>query len=275
MKKLLMASLVAIAPVIASAQVQLISGFNFGQFIGGGVPSTDGTTGDPIGFIQSNFGPNSAPGPEDSGVFKANNGIATPYSAGSSTLYYDGTQSSSAFSYTLGTDVSVHERGALVAINEQTVNPLIQMYPGDDNNAGLHLTSSVGINQFSIVTNTTGWADFDPLAFSQPNDFNFTFAAYALTGSGSVQFSFNGLDVGGLFSVAGGEYQAFNLDLGESFYGQTNATLVATISGDLVFDNIQINGVAAIPEPSTYAAVLGLLTLGFALLRRRKAALQL
>ncbi|HUG09964.1 MAG TPA: autotransporter-associated beta strand repeat-containing protein, partial [Opitutaceae bacterium] len=251
MKKTVCLLLSLAFPIVASAQVQLISGFNFGQYVGGGVPSTDGTTGDPIGFIQSNFGPNSAPGPEDSGVFKANNSIATPYSAGSSTLYYDGTHSSSAFSYTLGTDVSVLERGALVAINEQTVNPLIQMFPGDDNNAGLRFTTSVGgPNQFSIVTNTTGWTDFDPLAFSQPNDFNFTFAAYALTGTGSVQFSLNGLNIGGLFSVAGGEYQAFNLDLPESFYGQAAVTLVATVTGDLAFDHVQLNGFFGTPPAS-------------------------
>lgn len=274
MKKLLLASLVAIAPAVASAQVQLVSGFNFGQFIGSGAPATDGTTGEPVGFISSNFGPGTQPGDADSGVFHANNAIATPYSAGSSILYFDGSNGSTAFDFAGGTDLSVIERGSPVPVNSQTVNSLIQMaLPGDVNNAGLRVTGGLLGKSFSIVTDTAAWADFAPADFTQSNDFNFTFAAYALTGgSGTVQFSLNGVSLGGPINVLGGEYQAFNLDLPANFYGQSTATLVATVTGDLAFDHIQINGLTAIPEPSTYAAILGAAGLVGAMILHRKRA---
>jgi hypothetical protein len=179
MKKILLASLVAFTPVIASAQVQQLSGFNFGQFIFAGAPSVDTEAGVSTGFIQSNFGLGTTPGPLDSGVYKINNfagSPTTPYSAGLSTLYFDGTNGSSAFDFANGTNVSVFEVGAGVAVNNQTVNPTISMLlAGDDNNATLNFVSSGATNKFSIVTNTTGFADFNPASFSQPNDFNFTF----------------------------------------------------------------------------------------------------
>ena len=198
--------------------------------------------------------------------------LAIPYSAGTSTLYYDGTNGSSAFDFAGGTDLLVIQRGSGITVNDQTVNPVISMaFAGDDFNNGLQVNGASPMS-FSIVTDTTGYIDFNPADVSLPNDFNFTFAAYAVTGSGSVQFSLDGVNVGSAFNVLGGEYQAFNLDLPENFYGDADATLVATVTGNVAFDHIQINGLTAIPEPSTYAAILGAAALGFAMYRRRQVA---
>lgn len=276
MKKLLIASLVAIAPVIASAQVQLISGFNFGQFLYGGEPVVDYAGGalPTVGSVSSNFGGLVSPGAQDGGVYKFGVGEDGTFTAGSSMLYFDGTNGSHNFDpFGGGTpgSVTVTELAAIDAANGQTVVPTIQMYSGDDNNASLRLTSSGSINRFSIVTDTTGFTDY---ASGQiPFDTNFSFASTAITGSGSVEF-FLGATSLGSFSVNPGVNQAFSMDLPPEFYGDSDATLIGVVTGDLSFDHIQINGFATpIPEPSTYAAILGVCTLGFAMLRRRQAAL--
>lgn len=279
MKKLILASLVAIAPAIATAQVQLISGFNFGQFLYGGEPVTDYASGSlPVaGFIQSNYGGNVVPGPEDGGAFKIANGVDGTFVAGTSTLYFDGSNGSSNFDPFGGGapgSVTVNELAALDATNAQTVNPIIQMYSGDDNNAGLRLVNNgSSVNAFSIVTNTLGFEDYTTGLIA--NDANFSFAAFANSAGASVQF-FHGATNLGSFNVNQGGFQAFSFDLPVQFYGMASASIVGLVSGDIVFDHIQINGnLAAIPEPSTYAAILGAVTLGFVAWRRRREATSL
>jgi hypothetical protein len=262
------ALLLALSAAAASAQVQLIAGFNFGQFIGAGQASTDGVNGNPVGFITSNFTNNKSPGTFDSGVSHAAFGIETPYSDGPATLYYDGTNGSDAWDFENLNGLIVVERGSLVAINHNMVNGL-QIFPGDDNNAALRFTAGAA-NEFTIVNDTRGWMDFDPVSFNQPNDFNFTFSAYAASGaSATLEWIFEGVVIG-TANIAPGEFQAFNVDLPETYYGEEFATLVGRVTGDLVIDHVQING-TAIPEPSTFAALAGVAGLALAATRRRRA----
>ncbi len=267
MKKSILALLVAAAPVAGFSQVQLIAGFNFGQFIGGGYPSTNGEDGGAVGFIGSNYTNSSSPGTADSGAFHVANGIAAAYSAGTGVIYWNGAHGSDAWDFSGGSDIAVVERGGLVAINHEMVNGL-QMFLGDDNNAGLNLISGAN-NEIALVVNTVGFADFSPASYSQNNDFNFTFSAYAVGGGASIEWLYNGSSLG-VSSVATGEFQAFNVDLPAEFYGNAEATLIARVNGNLVLDNIQSNGVSAVPEPSAFAAVAGLFGLGCAALRRRR-----
>jgi hypothetical protein len=260
--------LLALSSVAASAQVQLVAGFNFGQFIAFGQTSTDGLNGNPVGFISSNYTNNKSPGTNDSGVAHAANGIEVPYSDGPAVLYYDGTNGSDAWDFANLNGVLVVERGSLVAVNHNMVNGL-QMFQGDDNNAALRFTSG-SANKFSIVNDTRGWLDFNPASFNQPNDFNFTFSAYAFSGaSATLEWLFDGVVIG-TATIAPGEFQAFNVDLPELYYGNQFATLVGRVTGDAVIDNIQING-TAIPEPSTFAALAGVAGLALAASRRRRA----
>ena len=234
-------------PLTQAAEVELVSGFNFGQFIFVGEPTTDALNGTVAKSIKSNFAGDTAPGPEDSGYYKLQNNIEESFSAGVATLYWNGTHDSD--SWTHDTGVSVYEHGSLQAVNHTLVNDR-NMFIGDDTNFALRFTSGTK-NEFSLVVNTDGWSDFDPAAFDQPNDYNFTFSAFAHSGSSAViEWFLDGVSIGS-FTARSGDHQPFNLDLPSSFYGNNSATLVARVTGDLVIDNIQINGVAAQPPVFT------------------------
>lgn len=269
MRKSLITLLVAAAPLAASAQVELISGFNFGQFVAAGEPSTNGVTFEYVGFINSNFAGNTAPGPQDSGIYRGNQGLSTSFSAGSGTIYWNGTNGSS--NWTFATGVAAYEHGSFQAVNHNLVNGST-LISGDDNNAGLNLNSGSGNSTVALVVNTTGFSDFNPSSYAQPNDFNFTFSAFANSGgTASVEWFF-GVTSLGSFTANAGAHQAFSLDLPVGFYGNSNSTLTAVISGDIVIDNVQINGVSAIPEPASFGAIAGVMCLGLAASRRRRVA---
>ncbi len=244
----------AFALPASRAEIELIAGWNFGQFLSAGTPSVDGSTGTAVGSIVSNFSNTISPTEDDSGANHALNGIADVFSAGTGVLYFDGSNGSDAWDFTGGSDVIVVERGSppnLVAVNHEMVNGS-QMFPGDANNA--HLRFSSGANtDFSITVNTLGFSDYTPGDFSQPNDYNFTFSAYnASGGSASIEWFVGETSLGSVTANGGsGNFQAFNIDLISEFFGQTNATLVAKVTGDLVIDHIQINGLRAVAPTFT------------------------
>ena len=247
------------------AQVELIAGWNFGQFVGAGTPSVDGTTGAPVGFIQSNYTNSITPTEDDSGVSHAGNQLAEPFVAGSGILYFDGTNGSDAWDFSGGTDILVVEKGAqpnLVAVNHNLVNGS-QFFTGDTNNAHLRFTSGVN-SEFSITLDTTGFSDFSPEDFSQPNDFNLSFAAYNESGgSASIEWFFGETSLGSVAATQGsGNFQAFNIDLASDFFGKSNATLVARVTGDVVIDHIQVNGLRAVAPTFTQSPVSQSVTAG-------------
>ena len=268
MKTLSKALCLLALPAAASAQVSLIAGWNFGQFIGNTVPSTNGLTGEAVGSIPSNYAGFTRPGPGTSGPEQS--GVsATPFSAGTGVISWDGSNGSDSWAYVDGTGVYVNndpETYSSVNGNLVTNNDLNS---GQDGNGNwqLRFTASPGADAFAITVNTASYADYNDAAYSQTNDFNFSFAAY---GSGSVTFFYDGANVGSSF-VVGATETAYNLNLPASFYGKASSTLIAQVSdvGAINFDNIQINGVA-IPETTSYAAMLGLAGLTLAALRRRK-----
>jgi len=250
---------------VSRADIELIAGWNFGQFLSAGSPSVDGSTGAPVGYILSNFSNTISPSEDDAGANHALNGIAAAFSAGSGVLYFDGTNGSDAWDFTGGSDVLVVERGSppnLVAINHEMVNGR-QMFPGDVNNA--HLRFSSGANSdFSITVSTSGFSDYTPGDFSQPNDYNFTFSAYnASGGSASIEWFVGETSLGSVTANGGsGNFQAFNLDLVSEFFGKTNATLVAKVTGGLVIDHIQINGLRAVAPTFTQSPASQSVTAG-------------
>ena len=255
-----------VLPVAASAQVELIAGWNFGQFISSIVPSTDGTTGDAVGFIPSNFTGTQRPGPGSSGPEHIIAGDSSTFSLGSGIISWDGSNGSHVWSFADGSGVYVDNNpetyssvnGGLVTSND--------LAAGQTSNFQLRFTSSGGVEDFAITVDTSGYADYDDGAYSQTNDYNFSFAA---SGSGSVSFFYGGLPVGTSIGVTATE-TAYNVDLPGIFYGNASSTLIARISGAVTFDNIQINGVQAVPEPSTCAALAGLAGLASVMVRRRR-----
>jgi len=268
---LLLAALAAL-PVAASAQVQLVAGWNFGQFLPdpAGTPILDGGSFEAVGYVPSNWTSSANAGPEDTGAYKQDNGLSTIYSAGTGVIRFDGSNSSSVW----GANASIVIGSGLDATNAQTVtgNP---MYSGDDSFISLRFTAGAGITDFSLTVDTSGFVDFAPGDYAQDNDFNFTFSAYNASGSSaSIEWLLDGTPIATTTANGGaGNFQALVVDLPAAFYGQANATLVGRVTGDIVIDHAQINGVAAspIPEPSSFAAIAALAGLATASLRRRRA----
>jgi hypothetical protein len=246
----------------ASAQVELIAGWNLGQFVGFGSPTTSGSSFTPADSIPSNFSGNIAPQPGDSGPekFLADDSV---FSAGTGVLSYAG--------WALGTAAVVVELGSYDAINGSLVNGL-DLNAGDPNNAHLRFISGA-VTDFTITVNTSAFADFDPIDFAQPNDANFTLSAYKGGGAGavSIEWFFNGSSIGTV-STSSSTFVAASVDLPAAFYGQSSAVLTGRVTGDIVIDNLQINGVAAaIPEPASVGALAALASLALAGSRRRRA----
>jgi hypothetical protein len=263
-RSLLGAFLAAVVSSSASAQVELIAGWNFGQFLGAGSPSTDGTSGDPIGFIASNYSGSVRPGIGDSGPERFGGSDPSAFSTGTGVLSFSG------WDFVNGTDVKVVELAPdFSSINTALANGLL-ITSGDPNAASLRFTAG-SVTDFTISVNTSAFVDFAPGDYAQPNDFNMTLSGYKASGAGaaSIEWLFQGSPIG-TSSTSSGTFVAFNLDLPANFYGQTNAVLTGRVTGDIVIDNVQINGVA-IPEPASFGTLAALAGLAFAGSRRRRA----
>jgi len=275
MKKYLISLCALALPALATAQVQLMSGYNFGQFIGAGVPALDGATGDAVGSIGSNFRLTTQAPNSSSGDFVGNNGTTGNYSNGFGRVYWDGTNGSSSYNFSGGVQIVATDVG-LNSVNGQTVQGYSLGFQGDGLN--LALTSTVSSNRIAFVQNTSGFADFDPTAFTNgagvTSDANLTFAATASAGTNTITWFLNGSGTSfATTTLSGaGTMTSYSVDLPAEFYGLSGAQLVAQFSGTTTLDNVQFNGVSAIPEPSTYAAILGAAALGFVVIRRRQKA---
>ena len=268
MKKILVTALALALPALASAQVQLMSGYNFGQFLGSGYPSLDGTTGDPVGSVGSNFRLNSQAPSASSGDFVGNNGLAGNYSNGFGRAYWDGTNGSSSYDSAGGVQITAVNVGPN-SVNGTTVQGYSLSLQGDGGN--LALKTALNGGKLGFLQNTTGFTDYVPASSIESN---LTFAA-SVTAPVTVNWFLNGSNVSfGSTSLSGTAMTSYTVDLPTGFYGLSAAQLVAEFSGAATLDNVQFNGaLAAIPEPSTYAAILGLATAGLVALRRRKIAL--
>lgn len=260
----------AIAPLAANAEVQLVAGWNFGQFITQGSPSTNYTNYEDAFSVPSNFTLTQRPGVGTSGYEKATDGgSATAYSAGTGLISWDGTNGSDLWTPTS----TVNDPGVTIDNNPENYSAINgQLVYNNDFNAGqihnfqLRFNQNGTQNDFAISVSTLGFYDYDDASYSQNNDENFSFAAY---GSGSVEFFHQGSSVG-VVNVSGTE-ERYALNLPTGFYNQASSTLVARLSAgaNISFDNVVINAVP-VPEPSVFAAVAGLGALAVVASRRRR-----
>lgn len=271
MKKIIISAFALALPALASAQVQLISGFNFGQFLGAGAPSVDATTFDTIGSVGANFRLNSQAPASSGGGFVGANGLPGNYSvAGGGRAYWDGTNGSSAYDFSSGVQIVSVNTGPN-SVNGLTVQGYSLAFAGDDIGQGLGTNLVGGRISFAGI-NTSSFLDYTPANALQSN---LTFAAAAPGSPVTVNWFLNGSGVSFGSTLISGGLQSYTLDLPAGFYGLASAQVVAEFSGTALIDNLQFNGLTAIPEPSTYAALISLATLGVVALRRRKAALSL
>jgi autotransporter-associated beta strand protein len=251
MRKYIVSIILWSLPVLSFAQIQLMSGYNFGQFLGGGPPSLNGETFDFVGSIGSNFRVDvQAPNDSDGG-FVGNNSLTGGYTNGYGTLYWDGSNGSSSYDYSGGVELFVADVG-VNAVNGATVQGYNIGAQGDSLN--LALTTAVANNRLAFVQNTTGFSDYDPAAHEDGvnvNDGNLTFAA-AVNSPVTVNWYLNGSDTPfATTNLSGSDLTVYAVDLPDGFYDLAAANVVAEFSGTATIDNVQFNGFLGEPPPTS------------------------
>ncbi|MEI6464508.1 MAG: autotransporter-associated beta strand repeat-containing protein, partial [Verrucomicrobiota bacterium] len=235
---------------VGSAQVTLISGYNFGQFLGSGFPAMDGTTGDAVGSIGSNFRIDTKAPNTSSGDYVGNNSLAGNYSNGFGRIYWDGTNGSSSYNLTGGVQITATNVGPN-SVNSGTVQGYSLAQQGDGGN--LALTTNVPNNKLAFVQNTSGFLDFNPADYTKgalvTSNANLTFAASVTAPTTISWFLGSSGTAFATTNLSGSAMTAYAVDLPADFYNKTSATLVAQFGGTATIDNVQFNGISASSVP--------------------------
>jgi len=121
-------------------------------------------------------------------------------------------------------------------------------------------------------TSTGATISFTADVSSRSSDYEDWTLSFAGSGTGTVDVKFNGTSLGTATFTGSETVFSFDSTSLSSDAGTTGVFLLTanTVTSNLLFDNVQLGG-TAVPEPSTYAAILGVLALGFAAYRRRRA----
>jgi hypothetical protein len=256
-----------------AAQVQLVAGWDFGQFVFPGMSSTDPVNYSDAGYISANYSESANFSP----VASHEEGV--PVSSGTGAIYWDGSHSSSVFTASFDGQIQGAPGAGLTnaampgtnVVGAATFARNLSNGDSDPYSHALQVDIASTMN-LAFVIDMTGFEDYAPASYG--NVANFSFAASSNTGA-SIEWFFNGTSLG-TSNITNGDltgFSTYTVDLPANFYGAEN-TLVAQISGGrVIFDNVQSVGLAAspIPEPSSFAALAGLAGLGFAAGRRRRA----
>jgi hypothetical protein len=259
MKHLVIAALAVAAPAAAFAQDTLIAGWTFSQFLGAGLPSIDGENFTNTPSVVATYRGSAVPNfSAVSGVYNGDNSLPG---------YSDpafGTWSWNNFSIDTAGEVNVFSFGA--SYNTNSITP-------DGLNMGS--SDSRGI-QLEFLKKNTEWSITVPgvTGYTNATGSDFTYSAFGVGGAATVEWLINGTPFVSQ-AIGAGSYATFSHDLPAAFYtgGQLTGRVTAGSAGGVRFDNVQIAGVAsAIPEPSAFAAIAGLVGLVAVSVRRRKSA---
>lgn len=105
------------------------------------------------------------------------------------------------------------------------------------------------------------------------DDWGVQFGGITNSGAGTVTLTTSNDGV-----TFGGPSTVFNLNAADTLYsfdlsalGADDAVFVNMVfSSNAIIDNLAFTGTTAVPEPSSFAAIIGLMALGFTAVRRRK-----
>lgn len=260
------------AGLFASAQAQeFVAGWDFSQFAGSGFSTTDNAT-----FAtqaNANFVRSSA------GSFVGVAGVNTAPNYG--VIHYDGSFGSSVFDlnaqlYNGGEDAGTFNSPGGSLGSSGQINTLVAQGQNFGNAQAMSLGSNREGQSIVIAMDMSSYFD----GFTAGSDWNLTYAARTndtIDGVSNIawEYSLDGsaytfLENDALTSSLTG----YTLDL--SAAGETSQLFVrATFSGidnnALYVDNVMVNA-SPVPEPSAFAAIFGVLALGFAAVRRRRQA---
>ncbi len=247
MKKVILFSAAMSAAAVSSYAQSLVAGWDFSQFQFDG--SAD-TTGDFVGnpSIDSNFGVNA------------------------STLYWDGSFSTTAIdfggAFAFAPADVFGSNGA-----QQSGNLTTPGLGGDFSGSGFGLRFGTGAEgeEFVFALDTTTFGDisltFDAQTNNGSSDLQF---AYSTNGGASYTNFGSAVTVGSSSAL-----QTVDMSAVDAIEGLAQALIKVSISGlsgaeTLSLDNVQVlSAGAAVPEPSSFAAIFGGLALAFAAARRR------
>ena len=183
-----------------------------------------------------------------------------------------GTQATASLDAVLATTASPETYGVLA--EGTTVNDIVNEPP-------------VAGNAFSFTrgersNGATLTVSFDASAINLPVELSFAINRVHANGVSQYQASYSTdggdtfVDLGGAVDITEGVWEAHTLDFGSVLSGAADASVRLTFSGgNQVWStghrtNVDNVALTAIPEPRVYAALFGLLALGFTVWRRRR-----
>ena len=241
---------------LGQAQVKLVAGWDFGQFVFAGWSSTDPTFNADGTGIPANHSESAGISP----VFTHEDGL--PYTAGTGTIHWDGSFGSSVFdgSFTAGADVQAapgtRVTNATVpgtdVLGAATYARTLSNIDSDPADQAMLIAGTSG-KSFALRVNLVGFQDFSPSA--QGNFANLSIAASSDSGA-TIEWSYSG-SVIATTVVAGNalsNFSSYSVDLPAEVYGGERTLLARVSGGNLIIDNLQINGLpAAVIEPAAIA----------------------
>jgi len=270
MKKTLVALTVAAVAFSASASAQhlvLVAGWDF-EFTTNSYNTlpTPGVLGANYSDTYNVFPPGINDGPD---------------SAARGTLYLNGTNGSHLWSFfgplaTANKIASSGDADFLIQTRDPGSTQFGQWGGLDSAALGLRNTNATR-SDFSFVINTEGLSTLSHIRYRSRTSLADRPVSYDWT----VKVGDTVYDLGDPLAVTQPSYSTYNVDLsGINLAGASSITIIGRVHNPVsdspaLLDNFGVYGytaLAAIPEPSTYAGILGILTLGVGFLRRRVTA---
>lgn len=174
-----------------------------------------------------------------------------------------------------------------IAAQSASAQSFVQMFTGNFIDGGLAGYTIEGLFEIDAAGQSSGTAEFEP--FSGPEIFDFTFEIFNLSDNLFSDFMIVD-DMAALatfdtiapsvdqqvttFDFIGTNFAGENLDFFYDAFASDPSTAFAVSfdDGSGNISNATLSLPTAVPEPSAFAALAGVVALGFAAVRRRRAA---